>query len=1149
MQITDNGRIRWSASDLASATTCEFGFLRNLDVKAGRLEDPGFTPDAMRVRAGELGDVHEQRVLAEYRDAFGDGVVEIPRPGRGKESEAVDATFAAFADGADVVFQATFLDDDGEAAFIGFADFITRQPDGSYRVEDTKLARRAKVTALLQLAAYADQLERRGVPVDGTVTLILGDGRRSDHRLADIAPVFQLRRTRLLQIIAERQSEGGILAWGDERYAICGSCDWCGLEVERISDVLGVANLRLSQRTKLRAHGIETIADLAASTDDIPGIGSSTLATLRSQAELQAQPKVDGKPPVQVVDPTVLVALPPPSPGDMFFDFEGDPLYEEDGVWGMDYLWGWCDTDERFTPIWAHSFVEERQALLTFLETVAERRAQWPDMHVYHYAPYEKTHLLSVADRHGVGAAEVDALLREHVLVDLYPLARKSLRVGSASYSIKKLEPLYLTRTREGVDTAGDSVQAYADACAARDQGNSAEWDRPIQEIADYNEDDVVSTLQLRDYLKGFQEDYGITPVPLVPREEAEPSEARARLNAAQETLAKIDAEGDPDRELLVAMASAATAFHANEGRIFWQSHFSRLVLPMLDWEDERDVFIVERGQVVTDWHLPKGARRRRRRIRVEGHAAPGSRWSESSKPIALFEHPAPFTNINAEPGARSWNDSVTVVGVGEDWLDLQEMLAKGADEYKELPSAIGPGQPPNATILADAIASWSVAVCAPPLANVRNACVDVILRQPPALTSGPLAPVIDDDYTAHVVDSVLRLDHSYLAVQGPPGTGKTYVGSHVIQRLVEDHGWKIGVVSQSHRSVENMLNAIVDKAGLDKSLVGKELQAGDTGGQVSFTALSKGSQPEFALDHPRGFVLGGTAWTFANGNRVSSESLDLLVIDEAGQFSLPNTIASAAAARNLLLLGDPQQLPQVTQAHHDSNVDSSALGWLGEGHDVLPPELGYFLATTRRMHPDLTHAVSRLSYEDQLAAHPTVLGRHLEGVEPGLQPHPVTHAGNTLESAEEAAEVARIVRSVLGARWTEPSTDRVGDPLGEGDIIVITPYNAQVNMVRTALAEAGLPGVRVGTVDKFQGQEAAVCIVTMAASSARDVARGTEFLLNRNRLNVAISRGQWVTFLVHSPGLLDAMPHSPERLVELGRFAGLAASGPTPAD
>ena len=1062
----------------------------------------------------------------------------------------MNATFAAFADGADVVFQATFLDHDGETMFVGFADFITRQSDGNYRVEDTKLARHAKVTALLQLAAYADQLERRGVPVDDTVTLILGDGRHSDHRLAEISPVFQLRRTRLLQIIAERQAEGHVLAWGDERYALCGSCDWCGLEVERTSDVLGVANLRLSQRTKLRAHGIVTIADLAVSTDDIPGIGSSTLDRLRSQAALQAQPKVDGKPPVQVVDPTVLVALPPPSPGDMFFDFEGDPLYEENGVWGVDYLWGWCDTDERFTPIWAHSFAEERQALLTFLETVAERRAQWPDMHVYHYAPYEKTHLLSVADRHGVGAPEVDALLREHVLVDLYPLTRKSLRVGSASYSIKKLEPLYLTRKREGVDTAGDSLQAYADACAARDEGNSAEWERLIQEIADYNEDDVVSTLQLRDYLKGFQDDYGITPVPLVPREEAAPSDARARLNAAQETLAEIDAAGDPDRELLVAMASAATAFHANEGRIFWQSHFSRLVLPMLDWEDERDVFIVEREQVVTDWHLPTARTKiLRRRIRVEGHAAPGSRWSSSSKPIALFEHPAPFTNVNAEPGARSWNDRVTVVGVGDDWIELEEMLPKGADEYTEPPSAIVPGQSPNATVLADAIAAWSLAVCPLPLAQVRNACVDVILRRPPALTYGTLAPVADDEYTAHVVDSVLRLDRSYLAVQGPPGTGKTYVGSQVIKRLVEDHGWKIGVVSQSHRSVENMLNALVDKAELDKSLVGKELQAGDSGGQVSFTALPKSGQAGFIADNPSGFVLGGTAWTFANANKVVPGSLDLLVIDEAGQFSLPNTIASAAAARNLLLLGDPQQLPQVTQAHHDSNVDSSALGWLGEGHDVLPRDLGYFLASTRRMHPDLTHAVSRLSYEDQLAAHSSVSGRHLEGVVPGLRPAPVTHVGNILESPEEAAEVLRIARSVLGALWTEPSTDRVEDPLGDGDIIVITPYNAQVNTVRTALADAGLPGVRVGTVDKFQGQEAAVCIVTMAASSARDVARGTEFLLNRNRLNVAISRGQWVTYLVHSPGLLDAMPHSPERLVELGRFAGLATSVPTPGD
>jgi uncharacterized protein len=287
--------------------------------------------------------------------------------------------------------------------------------------------------------------------------------------------------------------------------------------------------------------------------------------------------------------------------------------------------------------------------------------------------------------------------------------------------------------------------------------------------------------------------------------------------------------------------------------------------------------------------------------------------------------------------------------------------------------------------------------------------------------------------------------------------------------------------------------------------------------------------------------VVGGTAWDFSNPARVPARSLDLLVIDEAGQFSLATTAASAVAARNLLLLGDPQQLPQVSQGLHPEPVDRSALGWISDGHDVLPAELGFFLPQTRRMHPALAERVSVLSYEGRLRAHPESAGRFLEGVAPGLHAQPVVHDGDATESADEAERVVQLVRRTLGRAWHDEHGDRV---LAEDDIIVVTPYNAQLALVRAALADAGHGGVRVGTVDKFQGREAVVAIVSLAASSAEYAPRGPRFLLMKNRLNVAVSRAKWAAYLVYSPLLAEHLPHRPDGVAELSAFITLAEGG-----
>ncbi|RZI93318.1 MAG: DNA helicase, partial [Microbacterium sp.] len=575
--------------------------------------------------------------------------------------------------------------------------------------------------------------------------------------------------------------------------------------------------------------------------------------------------------------------------------------------------------------------------------------------------------------------------------------------------------------------------------------------------------------------------------------------------------------------------------YYPREAKTFWATHFLRLREPLSVWEDTRDVVIVDadRCRVVTDWHQPEGARVPRRVVELRGNVAPGTRLTADSTPFALYDLPAPFpaeTNPRWIHAART----VKVVEVLDDGAVVEETSVNGFT-WQELPLALTPVAPPLAGSQQAAIEEWADEV----LAGERmpaDPATDLLLRRRPRTGRGALARGGATDI-ADITSTLLDLDRSYVAVQGPPGTGKTYVGSHVVACLVREHGFRVGVVAQSHAVVEHMLDRIVE-AGVPRAQVAKALKATATG-DTSFTPIAKNGMAAFIGEQQGGFVVGGTAWDFTHTGRIGRRSLDLLVIDEAGQFSLASTIAVAAGAQRLLLLGDPQQLPQVSQGTHPEPVDTSALGWVMDGAAVIPDDRGYFLAQSRRMHPAVAEPVSELAYEGRLEAFPATAERRIEGIPAGVVPVPLGHLGNATQSPEEAGEVVRIVRDLVGRPWTsgegEPSR-----PLQPSDVIVVTPYNAQQVMVEAALAEAGFADVPVGTVDRFQGQEAAVAIVSLAASSGRDAPRGLEFLLLQNRLNVAVSRAMHTAYVVYGMGLLDDLPRTPEGVARLSAFARL---------
>ncbi|CCQ47298.1 recB nuclease, TM0106 family domain protein [Pseudarthrobacter siccitolerans] len=1194
----------FSASDLVAASECEYRTLRVLDEKLGRSPKADFAADEMQVRAGELGDKHEQTVLAsliakygEWDASRGAGVYSLERGQnlRGELQAKHAETELALRSGADVVFQATFFD--GE--FLGYADFLVNEAAGTgspgrYEVWDTKLARHAKVGALLQLAAYGDQLLGMGLEPSPTVTLVLGtrvgdDWLRSSHSLPDLLPVFRERRRRFRQLTAEHRAADATVQWQQAGIVHCGRCDYCAEQVQEHRDLLMVAGMSVVQRRKLHAAGITTIDQLAAMPAEE---ARNSMVRLRAQARMQLGLDApagsrtftkDGQP--HTVSFTVLPensigALPAPSPGDIFFDFEGDPLWQDPatGVWGIEYLFGVIEApvaghsgDPVFRPFWAHSRSEERRAFLDFLGYVEKRRARYPDMHVYHYAAYEKTALRNLSLAHQAGEDTVDTWLREGLLVNLYATVRQSLRISEASYSIKKLEPLYMgDNLRSGdVKDAGASVVAYAAYCAARDAGNEAEAAAILASISDYNRYDCLSTLRLRDWLLEIAGPAGTSPAEaVVPGARAgssvaEPGERPAapdQIAGAAETpeerrlreyLAGLpDTRPWTDDERAIAMVAAATGYHRRERKQFWWQHFDRVEAPIENWSDQRNVFVVSSAEVTSEWAVAKPRERMRTRVlRLRGTMTEGSDFKAGSKWCRLYDSPPPegMAAPDAAPGSRAYTFATKISEVApapdnpeHTFITITERETGKVAAYPHLPVALTEDKPIPTDSIEAAIAEIAASVGASVPSLPAHPGLDILRKRSPRFRTlqqpvdVPHAPDGSADYAAAITESVRDLDRSYLAVQGPPGTGKTYVGAHVIGRLVSE-GWKIGVVGQSHNVIENLLCCAIAQGGVDPSNVAKKLMSPH---DVPWQATAEGDVARL-LSSPGGCLVGGTSWIMT-GKEVPAGSLDLLVIDEAGQFSLANTLAVSRAAKRLLLLGDPQQLPQVTQGAHPEPVDESALGWLAAGHATLPASLGYFLADSWRMHPELCRAVSQLSYEGKLQAAPAASLRQLEQLPPGVETVFVNHSGNATASKEEAAEVVRQARRHLGLKWT-PGQDSESRPLGQEDLLVVAAYNAQVHLIRKALEEDGLADVRVGTVDKFQGQEAPVVLVSMACSAVSEAPRGAEFLLNRNRINVAVSRGQWRAVIIRSPELTSYMPHRPAALEELGAFIGLS--------
>lgn len=1089
---------RIAATDVASFAECAHAATLAREAKEGRIPRAprrlGF--DDLLVVRGEKHELACVELLLRSR-----AITHVPA-----NPDALAKTMDAMRAGADVIYQ-------GEIAYghlFGRPDFLLRVAvpstlgAWSYEVLDAKLARQAKPRALLQLAFYAEILARvQGVAPNG-VHLLLGDMRWESFPLPQIDAYFRRRLTRYLAAAESRARTY------PEPVDYCDVCDWfpsCDAHRRGDDHLVFVAGITRRQRGALVEARVATLQRLAEAPlgrrSPVPEIGHGAFMRIREQARIQVEGRTRNETLYELLPPAGdgrgLELLPEPSPGDVFLDLEGDS-YVLPG--GLEYLFGIAEPradggDPDYTALWGLDRPTEKRAFEETMALLARRRAAHPAMHVYHYGHYEPTALKRLAGRHATCVEALDALLRGRVFVDLYAVVRHALRASVESYSIKRLEPLYGFERSVALRDANACLVAFETWLELR--GEETMGTDLRAEIEGYNRDDCFSTVQLRGWLEArrreleAQSDRPLPrPVPLPSAPSEALAEEMGRTTVVKEALLRgvsdEPAQRDDDAQARWLLAHTLE-WHRREDKSAHWEYFRLCDLSDDDLEDERTALgnLTYVGVVARE----KQSCVHRYRFPSQDHALDR----------ALEIH---------DPRTRARAGTLVAIDEAACHIDLK----RGSAWDGPHPTALIPREIVTTAELRESLLRLGRHVAGASAEGGTHAAATALLRRrPPSfLASAP-------DATERGVATVLGLDGGVLPIHGPPGTGKTFLAAQMIAALLHA-GKRVGVTAHSHRVITNLVDAACKVAEeRDVRLAG--VQKGKDGERSSHAFVGPADTGAIAdaLSRGEANLAAGTAWLWAHP--AMAGAVDVLFVDEAGQMSLANALAAAQAARTMVLLGDPQQLDQPSKGIHPPGTPTSALAHLLGGDATLRAGRGLFLEETWRMHAGVCGFVSEQFYEGRLRSRAELGRLRLEGPAPvdgtGLRFVPVAHRGNRSESAEEGEAVARLAAMLLGggAAWTD--AEGVVRPLTAEEVLVVAPYNAHV-----ALLKKRLPGMRVGTVDKFQGQEAAVVVYSMATSLPEDAPHGAEFLYSKNRFNVAVSRARCAAFLVASPELLE---------------------------
>ena len=1152
----DAGAIRLAATDLTNHLACRHLTSLNRGVAEGRWKPPDWYRPEADVLA-QRGLEHERAYLA-HLEAHGRVVTRLGEDDEGER--ALDRTLAAMRAGADVIAQASLAHE----RWVGRADVLLRvaRPsalgDWSYEALDTKLARDTKAGALLQLCLYSDLLAAmQGVkPEHMHVVPRRPEFPLETYRVDDFGAYYRLIRRRLEEAL-EREDDGSTYPDPVPHCDVCRwwpACDKRRRADDHLSLVAGISRL---QTRELHAHEVQRLAELAVLPVPIPwkpARGSREgYGRAREQARVQFEGRTAGRMLHELLpleEGRGLAALPRPSAGDLFVDLEGDPYVDEGGI---EFLFGWAVADpppdgelalDAGEPVyhyrWALDRTGEKRGFEALIDTILARWATDPDMHVYHFGAYEPGAMKRLMGRHATREAEMDRLLRAGRFVDLHAIVRQALRASVEEYSIKKLEPLIGYERKQALEQAGAALRLMQRGLELGSSVSSEDDSAAV--ILAYNRDDCLSASTLRGWLEARRAEVeaGGAEIARPAWEAGDPSEQIGERERRARALGERLLAGIPDDPLARDPAQQALAKLAH----------------MLDWH--------RREEKAPWWEYFRLRELSDEQLMDENRALAGlafvERLSAIRAPVDRYRFVAQETTLRKDdklhlpmPDGRAFGEVVAIDPVART-IDVKK---NGACAPLH-PSSVFSHDSRNTEVLAESLmrlGAWVAdhGVDAP---GSCRAARDLLLGLPPRLAGGRRGPLerAGEGGVRAARRLALELDHGTLAIQGPPGSGKTFTGARMICDLVQA-GKKVGVCAVSHKVIANLMEKVVEASfeenGDQWSPVRclRKVQDKSETPDPGIEETKDNAAVLAALRGGQANVVGGTGWMWAREEFF--EAVDVLFVDEAGQMSLANVLAIAPAGTSLVLLGDPQQLEQPIQGSHPDGTAVSALQHLLGGAQTITEEHGLFLDETWRLPPAICGFTSELFYESRLHPRAGLDVQTLRNAGPfegaGLWYLPVEHDANQSACPQEVEAIAALVGALTrdGVTWRD--RDGAEHPLTLADILVIAPYNAQVADLTARLPE----GARVGTVDRFQGQEAPVVLYSMTTSTPEDAPRGMDFLYSPNRFNVATSRAQCACIVVGSPRLFEPDCQSPKQMKLANafcRFRELAREVRTPA-
>lgn len=1127
-----------SATDLSNFLGCRHRTGRDVSVAHGARKKPWVAADPLLEILWARGLEHETRYVESLRTS-GLSITDLREYDEDRD-EHVAKTLEAMRAGADVIVQGALRDD----RWFGKPDVLRRIPtpsmfgDWSYEVIDTKLSKETKAGTILQLGLYSEMLGlAQGVRPE-YFYVVTPDKITPQHefRLDDFAAYFRLVRSQMLATLDLDHDEITEMYYPEpvEHCEICRwerDCDKRRRDDDHLSLVAGISRL---QRRELESRDVSTLALLARLPLPLafkPKRGSiETYVNVREQARLQLDSRGKNPPLFELRAITEkqdegLCRLPEPSPGDIFLDLEGDPFAAEGG---REYLFGLVtlkkDGSSDYQSFWGFTEHEERESFERVMDLITAAWKKHPDMHVYHYAPYEPSAFKRLMGRYATREHELDNMLRKGKFVDLYGVIRQGVRVGTERYSIKNLEPLYAFEREVRLLDASRCLRVMEQALELHAPETVPGEVRDA--VEGYNRDDCVSTLRLRDWLEKVRAEHVRkgNDIPRLKPPEAEVEELTEREARVKQLRAKLlrdvpedRAERDDEQQARWLLAYLLD-YHRREDKAVWWEYFRLRGLPEEDLYDEPQAIAGMKFMSRVDHKL---------------HA-------RSGKPTGTVtdRYSFPLQEMELERGDLKLKDGTSfgkVVGVNR--AELTVDIQKGRKQADIHPaSAFAFTHIPTET-QEDSIYAIAERVAGDGKVALGKGGADTVgrallLALPPKLKFGKFAGSTDEDTIAFLRRTVVALDRCVLAVQGPPGSGKTFAGAEMICALVAAKK-KVGISATSHKVIRNLLNAVQDAAARHNQTIvlGQKPEKDDNPEGASTIVTLKGNEDVIhALASGAAQVVGGTSWLWARDDL--ADAVDVLFVDEAGQMSLANVLAISPSAKSIVLLGDPQQLEQPRKGSHPDGVSASALEHMLAGHKTIPDDRGVFLPFTWRLCPPIAAFTSELFYENRLSSRAGLEKQRLNHAGDfdgnGLWVMRASHDGNRTSSIEEIEFVAHLVERLTakGMSWT--NKDGKKKQIVGSDILVVAPYNAQVSRLIARLAPSG---ARVGTVDKFQGQEAPVVIYSMATSRPEDAPRGMEFLYSINRLNVATSRARCTAIVVANDRLFEPECRTPRQM------------------